>query len=105
MTIIHATKDLLRMTPVELQKEISSSRSELARLRLAIEMQGEKNHAKYRTLRRSIARMLTVATMQEKATQEKGGAEEKKAPKKAVTKVSSRKTSQKPKKPVQGSRA
>ncbi len=92
MTTLHSTTDLQRMTLSELKKEVNALRSEAARLRLAIEMQGEKNHAQYRTMRRSIARMLTVVTMKEKAGE---GVQEKNST------VSSGKTSQKKKKPVQ----
>ncbi len=99
MTTLHSTTDLQRMTLPELRKEVSTLRAEAARVRLAIEMQGEKNHAQYRTLRRGVARMLTVITMKEKG--DKGAQTE--AP--SASKVSARKTSQTKKKPVQDSSA
>lgn len=55
-----ATTELMRMTPQELQKEIALKRSECSKLRIAIEMGSEKNHARYRRLHREIARMVMV---------------------------------------------
>lgn len=54
------TTELQRMTPKELQKEIALKRAECSKLRIAIEIGAEKNHAKYPRMRREIARMVMV---------------------------------------------
>lgn len=60
MKTTSATTELLRMTPQELQKEIALKRAECSKLRIAIEIGAEKNHATYRRMRREIARMVMV---------------------------------------------
>lgn len=60
MTKTSAIIELQRMTPKELQKEIALKRAECSKMRISIEMGAEKNHAKYRALRREIARMVMV---------------------------------------------
>lgn len=55
-----AITELERMTPQELQKEIALKRAECSKLRIAIEMGAEKNHARYRRMHREIARMVMV---------------------------------------------
>ena len=54
------------MTPTELRREIVAARSEYAAMRMGIEMQKEKNHARFKTKRRGIARMSTVLRGMEK---------------------------------------
>lgn len=48
------------MTPVELERELKLKRAEAAGQRMGLEMQSEKNSAKYRALRKDIARMTMV---------------------------------------------
>jgi ribosomal protein L29 len=52
--------ELTRMTAQELRKELQVKRAECARMRIAIEMGAEKNHASYKLLRRDVARMTMV---------------------------------------------
>lgn len=56
------TNELLRMTVVELRREIAAHQIEYAKLRMGVEMQKEKNHALSKSKRRDIARMQTVLT-------------------------------------------
>lgn len=52
--------ELKRTTPTELRKELTVKRAELAKMRMGIAMNSEKNHAAYRRMRRDIARMEMV---------------------------------------------
>lgn len=62
MKKLSSTTEQERLSPTELTKEILADKAEAARIRLSIEMGSEKNHAKYRDLRRKIARMSTTLT-------------------------------------------
>lgn len=57
-----------KMTVADLRKEEMQQRTELAKLRLAVHMQKEKNAAKYTAAKKQLARLLTVVT--EKAAEE-----------------------------------
>jgi|GEM_PF-6451421 len=94
MSTLMAIAELRRLTTDELRRELRDARSDYAKLRMSIEMQSEKNHAKMKNLRRSIARMCMVLD-------ETKGTAPKVSEKEKVTKE----TSQKPKKSVQRSRS
>jgi ribosomal protein L29 len=66
MTSTVNTTELSRMTAQELSQEIASNRLEYAKMRMDIELQTEKNHARFRQKRRDIARMSTALTMMNK---------------------------------------
>lgn len=82
--------ELERMTPQELQKEISLKRAECAKLRIAIEITSEKNHALYRILHRQIARMVMVHDRMKKNAPKTPKIEVPKTTKKKKAPVSSR---------------
>jgi ribosomal protein L29 len=52
--------ELERMSPVELERELRLKRAEAAGQRMDLEMQKGKDSAKYKTLRKDIARMSMV---------------------------------------------
>jgi ribosomal protein L29 len=58
--------ELERMTPSELNRDLKGKRAELAKTRLNLAMGSEKNHAKYRVMKRDIARMEMVRMAMEK---------------------------------------
>ena len=62
-----STAELSRMTATELRRSVIVARNEYAAMRMAIEMQTEKNHARFKAKRREIARMSTVLTAMEKS--------------------------------------
>ncbi len=55
-------KELERMTPTELERELKLKRAEAAAQRMGLEMQSGKDSAKYKALRKDIARMTMVLT-------------------------------------------
>ena len=57
-----STIELSRMTQTELRRDIAVARTEYAAMRMGVEMQTEKNHARFKAKRRDIARMSTVLT-------------------------------------------
>ncbi len=59
--------ELQRMSPQELRRDLTLKQAESAGMRLAIEMQSEKNHALYRRKKRDIARMTMVLRGMEKS--------------------------------------
>ena len=61
-----STTELKRLTADELRREIAAKRLEVAKMRLGLELQKDKNHALYRRTRREIPRMLTVLAEVEK---------------------------------------
>lgn len=63
-----ATTELERMSPSELGRELRLKRSEAAGQRLGLEMGKSKDSAKYKTLRREIARMTMVLGRMGKGT-------------------------------------
>lgn len=88
--------ELSRMTVSELRKELQVKRAELAKMRLGLAMQSEKNHALYKAHKKDVARMCMIL-----------GQLEKKAPLSAPAKVEAEKVakekpSQTAKKPVKG---
>ena len=86
--------ELQRMTPDELRRDLTLRRAEAAKMRIAIGMQSEKNHALYRTHRRDIARMTMVLQQMMKNPVSAP------APKTAPAAKTPEKASQKAKKPV-----
>jgi ribosomal protein L29 len=96
--------ELQRMTPAELRRELLIKRAEVAKMRIGIEMQSEKNHALYHQNKKEIARMTMVLKGMERGTVPVPAAAPA-APAKAETPV--KKASQSAKKSVKssGSRA
>ena len=102
------TIELARMTPKELRQELLVARTEYAKMRMAVEMQTEKNHAKFKMKRRDIARMASMLTSMEKNTSVSEKVEKKMDVGPTISSVSpkTRKTpSQSGKKSVQGVRS
>ena len=66
--------ELERMSPVELERELRLKRAEAAGQRMDLEMQKSKDSAKYKTLRKDIARMSMVLHKLTKATKGKKSA-------------------------------
>jgi ribosomal protein L29 len=92
MSTSSSMTELQRMTKDELRREITSKRSEYAKVRLHVQAQGEKNHAKMKLMRRDIARMMTaLGSMPEMAKTE------------TATKKVEKETSKTVKKPVKAS--
>ncbi len=60
MAIAHTATELRKMQKDDLQKEIASAQSFVAKMRLGIGMRSEKNTSDYRIRRKDLARMLTV---------------------------------------------
>ncbi len=60
MATIPSTKELRSMNAADLRTEIAEQERVLAKLKLDVANQGEKDTAKVRTLRRDIARVHTV---------------------------------------------
>lgn len=54
------TAELRKMTPSDLQKEISDKRAAVAKMRMAVMSTSEKDTAKFRREKKEIARMLTI---------------------------------------------
>ena len=103
-----ATIELARMTPKELRQELLVARTGYAKMRMAVEMQTEKNHAKFKMKRRDIARMASMLILMEKNTSVSDKAKKKPDVEAIVSSVSPkiRKTpSQSTKKSVQGVRS
>ena len=98
MSTMHSITELRRMTPSELRRDLKLSSAECSRMRIAIEMQSEKNHALYRRMKRDRARMTMVLRDMEKKGVSSVAAEVSK-------KESSVKASQTKKKSVKGSRS
>lgn len=86
--------ELQRMTPDELRRDLTLKRAEASKMRIAIGMQSEKNHALYRAHRRDIARMTMVLGQMMKSPNAPP------APKAAPAAKTAEKASQKPKKTV-----
>ncbi len=60
------TTELERMTPQELRKDLQVKRAEVAKMRINLSMQSEKNSGLYQHMRRDIARMTMVLKRMEK---------------------------------------
>jgi ribosomal protein L29 len=60
--------ELRKMQPVDLRKEIREQEVTVAKLRLGVQLQKEKDHAKYKREKVQLARMKTVLT--EKQTEQ-----------------------------------
>jgi ribosomal protein L29 len=58
--------ELERMTPPELGRELRGKHAELAKMRLGLTMGSEKNHAKYKAIKKDAARMAMVLRNMEK---------------------------------------
>lgn len=52
--------ELRKMPRKDLEREVRSQRATVAKLRLAVHMQKEKNSAKYSNEKKQLARMMTV---------------------------------------------
>lgn len=78
--------ELRKMPSADLTREAEARRSEIAGLRMGIELRKEKNTAKYRTAKRELARMLTV--LAEKTVTDETPKKEPSAAKKASRKTS-----------------
>ncbi len=90
--------ELQRMTLPELRRDLRLKHAETARMRMSIEMQSEKNHALYRSMKREIARMTMVLRQMEKNVSSV-------AAKEPTKKETTAKASQTKQKSVQGSRS
>jgi ribosomal protein L29 len=62
--------ELRKMPVADLRKEISSHQSEMAKMRLGLEMRSFKDSAKLRRFRKELARMLTVVSEKENQLKE-----------------------------------
>ncbi|MBI3619395.1 50S ribosomal protein L29 [Candidatus Peregrinibacteria bacterium] len=62
MSTTLTTSDLRNMQKEDLVREIRSHRMTLRKMRLGIRMKKEKDTAKYRSEKRTLARMLTILT-------------------------------------------
>lgn len=60
-------KDLRAMTPADLRTEAAALRTELAKQRMGIALRSEKDTARFRRLKRHLARILTVLGEKEAA--------------------------------------
>jgi len=58
--------ELSRMSLSELRKELQMKRAELAKMRMGLVMQSEKNHALYKVHKKEVARMTMVLMQLEK---------------------------------------
>lgn len=79
MATLPTITELRAMQPADLQKEIDEHARVLAKMRLDVAMGGEKDSAKLRRLRKTVARMHTVVSAK------KNGAPELKTAKKSST--------------------
>jgi ribosomal protein L29 len=90
-----STKELRNMSTADLHRETRGLRAILRKARLGIELNKEKDTAKYRRGRRELARMMTILTEMErnapKAEKKAGKTKEALRKPKATTKVSARK--------------
>lgn len=62
MATMTTTKELKKMTPADLAKEIRAKENEVVKLRLGVKLGKEKDSAKYIRERKQLARMKTVYT-------------------------------------------
>ena len=60
MTTKTSVAELSRMTVSELRKDLQIKRAELAKMRMGLAMQSEKNSALYKTHKKEVARMTMV---------------------------------------------
>lgn len=65
MTPLLSNDDLRRMPLEEMVKEVAAGRLRIAKIRLGITLQKEKDTAKLRKERRALARLLTVLRRRE----------------------------------------
>ena len=86
MAAMTTIKELRKMQPEDLLKEITAQQTLVVKLRLGVKLGNEKNSAKYIAERKQLARMKTVYNEREEAVAEKKPVEEKEAPKKAAPK-------------------
>lgn len=93
--------ELQRMSASELRRELLTKRAEVAKMRMNIEMQSEKNHALYKRNKKEVARM----TMVLKQIERTGGKKDvsKDVPVPTETEIPKKKASQSAKKPVKRS--
>lgn len=54
------TAELRKMSPADLQKEITEKRAETAKMKMAVMARSEKDTAKFRREKKEIARMMTI---------------------------------------------
>lgn len=59
--------ELRKMQIADLQKDITAQKVQVAKLRLGVTMQKEKDHARYKREKRQLAKMLTVLTEKKQA--------------------------------------
>jgi ribosomal protein L29 len=69
MTTHTPVAELARMTVSELRKELQIKRAELAKMRMGLAMQSEKNSALYKSHKKDVARMTMVLGVLEKKPQ------------------------------------
>lgn len=68
MATLPTIKELRAMQPKDLQNELTEQQNALSKIRLSVELGGEKDTAKLRRLRKQVARMHTVANQKKNAT-------------------------------------
>lgn len=90
--------ELQRMSASELRRELMTKRAEVAKMRINIEMQSEKNHALHKIGKKEVARMTMVLKQMERNPIKKE--EAKKAPVVTKDETPKKKASQSAKKPV-----
>ena len=105
MTTHTSIAELARMTVPELRKELQIKRADLAKMRLGLAMQSEKNSAAYKAHKKDVAHMTMVLMQLERSPQAVAPAKTESKP--ATKKVSKEKPSQAKKKSVKdtGSRS
>jgi ribosomal protein L29 len=87
--------ELSRMTITELRKELQVKRAELAKMRMGLTMQSEKNHAQYKVQKKDVARMSMVMMQLEKKGQTQTAAEPSQASEKKTIKKKPSQTAKK----------
>ena len=61
------TTELRKMSPADLRKEVEEKRAIVAKMRMGVALQAEKDTAKYRREKRMLARLITVLGQVEKS--------------------------------------
>lgn len=93
--------ELKRMSASELRRELLTKRAEVAKMRMNIEMQSEKNHALYKRNKKEVARMTMVLKQMERTGAKKDAPKD--VPASTETERIKKKASQSAKKPVKRS--
>ncbi len=90
--------ELQRMSATELRRELLAKRAEVAKMRMNLELQSEKNHTPYQQGRKEVARMTMVLKQMERGGVKKEVTKD--VPAKPETEMPKKKASQSEKKTV-----